>query len=154
MKSMKNIFAILISLLLVSSFAFADGGAPAGQAGSGLSTIIMFAAIFGIFYLLMIRPQQKKQKAQQMMIDQLTAGEHVLLSSGIIGTVSSVQEDGVFIIEIAQGVKVKIVRSGIVDKVNADGTAIQPEPKKKDKKEKEAETKAEEAKPENSSENK
>lgn len=88
--------------------------APMGQAqapGFG-SMLLPFAAMFGVVYFLMIRPQQKKMKEQQDMLTQLQHGDEVVTTSGILGTVRGIT-DKVVTLEIADGVKIKILKTQV-----------------------------------------
>ncbi|OIQ06519.1 MAG: preprotein translocase subunit YajC [Rhodobacteraceae bacterium CG2_30_10_405] len=69
--------------------------------------------IFGIMYFLLIRPQQKKAKEHKAMVEALRRGDQVLTQGGILGKVSKVNDDGVLEVEIADGVKVRVMRSSI-----------------------------------------
>ena len=81
--------------------------------GSGmLSTIIMFGLIFVIFYFLIIRPQQKRQKEREKLLGALEKGDKVVTSGGLHGTISGLEEKTV-LLQIADGVKVKVDRSAI-----------------------------------------
>ncbi len=81
-----------------------------------MAGFIPLILIFGLMYILMIRPQQKKAKQQQALVDSITAGDEVLLNSGIYGKVSEVDADdpNVLWIEVYRGVELK-VRRGAVD---------------------------------------
>jgi preprotein translocase subunit YajC len=68
--------------------------------------------IFAIMYFLLIRPQQKKMKEHQNMVAGLRRGDQVVTQGGVIGKVSNVADDEVKL-EIADGVKVRVVRSTI-----------------------------------------
>ena len=74
--------------------------------------------IFGIMYFLLIRPQQKKLKEHQAMVEGLRRGDQVITQGGLIGKVSKVKEDGELEVEIAEGVKVRVVRSTIAQVLN------------------------------------
>jgi preprotein translocase subunit YajC len=74
--------------------------------------------IFAIMYFLLIRPQQKKMKEHQKMIDQLRVRDQVVTQGGMIGKVSKVKEDGEIEVEIADGVKVRIVKATIAQVLN------------------------------------
>ena len=74
--------------------------------------------IFGIMYFLLIRPQQKKLKEHQAMVECLRRGDQVITQGGLIGKVSKVKEDGELEVEIADGVKVRVVRSTIAQVLN------------------------------------
>ena len=69
--------------------------------------------IFAIMYFLLIRPQQKKVKEHQAMVEALRRGDQVVTQGGVVGKVTKVKEDGEVEVEIAEGVKVRIVRSTI-----------------------------------------
>ena len=99
------------------SAAFAQTAAPGG-AGAGIASFLPLVLIFVIMYFLMIRPQQKKVKELKAMVDALRRGDQVLTQGGIVGKVTHVNEDGTVLVEIADGVKVKIVRQTIVQVMN------------------------------------
>ncbi len=69
--------------------------------------------IFGIMYFLLIRPQQKKMKEHQNMVSSLRRGDQVVTQGGLIGKVAKVKENNELDIEIAEGVKVRVVQSTI-----------------------------------------
>ena len=78
---------------------------------STFSSFIPLILIFGIMYFIMIRPQQKKLKDHKAMIEAVRRGDQVVTQGGIIGKVSKVKEDGEIEVEIADGVKVRVVKS-------------------------------------------
>lgn len=80
-----------------------------------MMNILPFILIFAIFYFLLIRPQKKKQQAHQAMINAVKSGESVLLNSGFKGTVKNVKDNGYFVVEIAKGVEVEVLKSAIVN---------------------------------------
>lgn len=92
-------------------FAMAPQGGQQGG-GSMISTLIMFAAIFAIFYFMIIRPQQKRQKEREAMLSQLKKGDKVLTTGGIYGTIAGL-DDKTALVEVASNVKLKIDRSAI-----------------------------------------
>lgn len=99
----------------MTSLAYAMGNNPnvTGTAGSGdWGFILTMVIIFGIFYFLIIRPQQKKQKELKAMIDNLAYGDTVITTGGIYGKVSGIA-DAVITLEIADKVKIKVTRSAI-----------------------------------------
>jgi preprotein translocase subunit YajC len=89
-----------------------------GQTGSGslVGTMLMMGAIFGIFYFLVIRPQQRKQRQAQKerdeMLNALKSGDKVVTNGGIYGTVVAVRESTV-LLRIAQSVSIEVQRSAI-----------------------------------------
>ena len=84
-----------------------------GDAASAFTSFIPLILIFGIMYFLLIRPQQKKLKEHKSMVEALRRGDQVLTQGGIVGKVTKVMEDGYAEVEIAEGVKVRIVKSTI-----------------------------------------
>ena len=97
--------------------AFAQAAGAAAPAGGPMDGLIQFAPLLLIMvvgYFMLIRPQQKRAKDQRAMLDAVKRGDTVVLSSGIIGKVSRV-EDAEVQVEIATGVNVKVVKSMISD---------------------------------------
>jgi preprotein translocase subunit YajC len=94
--------------------AMAQTTTPAvgGGAQSMLIQIAPILVLVVLFYMLLIRPQQRRAKAHQQMISELKRGDTVVLSNGMIGKVSKV-EDAEVAVEIAQGVNVKVVKAMI-----------------------------------------
>jgi preprotein translocase subunit YajC len=89
--------------------------APAGQSSgtTGLLVgILPWVLIFGIFYVLMIRPQQQKAKQHQTSIAAVKKGDEVITGGGIRGRVTKVNDEEVEV-EIAQGVKIRVIKSTI-----------------------------------------
>jgi preprotein translocase subunit YajC len=89
--------------------------APSGQAGGAaqiLIGILPWLAIFAIFYLLMIRPQQQRVKQHQATINAVKKGDEVITGGGIRGKVTKVNDDEAEV-EVAQGVKVRVIKSTI-----------------------------------------
>ena len=87
--------------------------ADASSAGSMFGTFVPLIAIFGIMYFLMIRPQQKKASEHKTMLGALRRGDQVVTGGGIVGKVSKVGDDNMVEVEIADGVKVKLLKSSI-----------------------------------------
>ena len=96
---------------------------PAGEGqGGGLGMFAPMLIIFAIFYFMLIRPQQRKEKERRNMIANIKSGERVLFSGGIIGTVANVKEH-TFIVKVADNVKLEVAR-GAVSRVVEKGDAI------------------------------
>ena len=113
---------------------------PAYAQGAGLmdqSALVQFlplVLIFVVFYFLLIRPQQKKQKDHRSMLDTLRRGDRVVTGGGIVGTVSKVVSPEEVEVDIAQGVRVRIVRSTISSVLaKPDPAAAREAAKEKDK---------------------
>ena len=86
----------------------------AGGAGPSLvAQLPFFIAIFAIFYFLLIRPQQKKMKEHQAMVEALRRGDQVITQGGVIGKVTKVRDDGEVEVEISQGVNIRVLKHTI-----------------------------------------
>ena len=105
-----------------TAILFTASAAAAPAAGDGFSAILVgllpWLLIFVIFYMLMIRPQQKRMKAHQATIAAVKKGDDVITAGGIRGRVTKVSEDEAEV-EIAQGVKVKVIKSTLSHVVTA-----------------------------------
>ncbi len=89
--------------------------AAQGQAGGGLSMILMLVLIFVVMWLFMIRPQQKKQKELDKFRSELTKGDKVVTIGGIYGTIVEVRENAPqVIIEVDKEVRLKVDRASLV----------------------------------------
>lgn len=85
----------------------------AGQnAGGGYSTIIMVVAIGLIFWLFMIRPQQKRQKELQQKRDALGINDRIVTSGGLYGVIKDIKQTE-FVVEIADGVRVRVDKGSV-----------------------------------------
>ena len=105
---------------LQSAMSFAQAAAPTG--GGSANGLMMFAPyilLFVVLYLLMIRPQQKKQRAHRELVSRVKVGDEVVTNSGIYGTVSGVEENSVML-RVAEKVEIKLVRSAVSDVVTED----------------------------------
>ncbi len=91
--------------------AFAQSAAGGGLGGIG--QFIPLILIFAIMYFLLIRPQQKKMKEHRAMVEALRRGDQVVTAGGLIGKVTKVKEEGEVEVEIASGVKVRVVQNTI-----------------------------------------
>jgi preprotein translocase subunit YajC len=81
--------------------------------GSAIAQFIPLILIFGIMYFLLIRPQQKKAKDHAAMVAAVRRGDQVITQGGMIGKVVKVKDDGEVEVEIADGVKVRLIQSTI-----------------------------------------
>ena len=91
------------------------------QMGAFLPLIL----IFGVFYILLIRPQQKKMKLHREMVNNLKRGDKIITSGGIIGTISKVHESRELIVEISDNVEIKLAPGMVTEQY------ITPEPNSK-----------------------
>ena len=126
--------SFVVSLLLGAPDAAAAGAGP----GSFISTLVPFAMIIGIFYFLIIRPQNKKQKETQRMLSALKKGDKITPIGGIHGVIQSVKEHSV-IVKVDDDTKIEFSRSA-VSGIEAPAREDKSE-KLEDKKEEEAEKK-------------
>ena len=88
---------------------------PESCAAMGASQILMIVALFAIFYFFLIRPQQKKAKAHQEMLQAIKKGDRVFTTGGLLGTVMGVA-DKFLTLEIAEKVRVRVLRANIAGK--------------------------------------
>jgi preprotein translocase subunit YajC len=109
---------------MISTFLFL-AQQQAGQSGpvSMISTLLPFAFMFVIFYFLLIRPQQRRQKEHQQLLANLKTGDKVITSSGIHGLIANVK-DTTFLIKVADNVKIEVDKSAIASV--AKSSAEQP----------------------------
>ncbi|HMN49785.1 MAG TPA: preprotein translocase subunit YajC [Ignavibacteriaceae bacterium] len=96
-----------MNILLAMAPQGGDGGG-----GSLISTLIMFGAIFAIFYFMIIRPQQKRAKEREKLLSNIEKGDKIITSGGVHATIVGIEEKTV-LIEVAPNVKIKIERSAI-----------------------------------------
>lgn len=108
------------------STAYAQAAAPTAQP-SFVEMFMPFIFIFVIFYFLIIRPQAKKQKEQAKFLSEIKRGDEVVTASGIFGTVDGLTDTAVTL-EIASGVKIKMLRSQVAGSQKA---AVQTDTKSK-----------------------
>ncbi|MDR1574604.1 MAG: preprotein translocase subunit YajC [Treponema sp.] len=101
----------LVFPLLLGGTQTAGDGAAGGPA-SFITSIVPFAAIIAIFYFLIIRPQNKKQKETQKMLSALKKGDKIVTAGGIHGTIQSVRESSV-IVRVDDNTKIEFSRSAI-----------------------------------------
>ena len=80
-----------------------------------IAQFVPLLLIFAIMYFLLIRPQQKKVKEHQAMVGAVRRGDQVVTQGGLIGKVTKVKEDNELEVEIADGVKVRVVQSTLAD---------------------------------------
>jgi preprotein translocase subunit YajC len=104
--------SFILSLLMAAP----QGGSEGGP-GSFVTTLIPFALIIGIFYFLIIRPQNKKQKETQRMLGALKKGDKVVTIGGIHGVIQSVKESSV-IVKVDENTKMEFSRSAISNVVS------------------------------------
>ena len=98
---------------MLTAYATGSAAAPQGAAGGGIGMIIYLVVMVAIFYFLLIRPQKKRQKAMQNMLDALQVGDKVVTAGGIMGKVYSIKEDSVVIETSADKTKINFEKNSI-----------------------------------------
>jgi preprotein translocase subunit YajC len=93
----------------------ANAQAAAGGGLESLQSFLPLVLIFVVFYFLLIRPQQKRAKQHKTMVDALRRGDRVVVAGALIGTVAKVVSDTELSVEIAEGVRVRVVRAAITE---------------------------------------
>ncbi len=99
-------------MFVTPAYAQAAGGAGA------FTSFIPLILIFAIMYFLLIRPQQKKLKDHNAMVAAVRRGDQVVTQGGLLGKVSKVKDDNEIEVEIANGVKVRVVKSTLAQVIS------------------------------------
>ena len=93
--------------------AHAMGTSPDGaEGGNPILSLLPFILMFVVLYLLILRPQIKKQKNQQKMVDDLKKGDAVVTSGGVHGIITNLKED-IMVLKVAENVKIEVSRSAV-----------------------------------------
>ena len=85
-----------------------------------MASLILIVAMFALLWLLLIRPQRMKQAQQQRMIDAVEPGDEVLTVGGIYGIVEEIDEEDDLVVEIAEGIQVRVARRAVASVVKPD----------------------------------
>ncbi|WP_439813923.1 preprotein translocase subunit YajC [Zavarzinia sp. CC-PAN008] len=113
-------------MLISSAYAQAAGGAPGGS--DFLIQLLPLVLIFVVFYFLLIRPQQKRVKEHRALVEGVRRGDVVVTSGGIVGKIAKVEE-GEVLVEIAEGVRIRVVKatlSEVRSRTQPAGAADEP----------------------------
>ena len=115
------------SMYLLSLFLQNEGEAPATTektGGGSMLNSIFFPAVLmiGIFYLVLIRPERKKQKAREALLGGMKKGDKVMTTSGIYGTITQIQDE-VVTLQVADGVRMRFARAAVQTLLNVDEKA-------------------------------
>jgi preprotein translocase subunit YajC len=103
--------------------AHAMGSSPEGGGSANpVASLLPFVLMFVVLYLLILRPQMKKQKQQQRMIDELEKGDEIVTSGGIHGTILNLKDD-IIVLKIAENVKIELARSAVTRVKNKETQA-------------------------------
>jgi preprotein translocase subunit YajC len=101
------------------NLAYAMGSQTASGQGGQIMAFLPLILLFAVFYFLLIRPQQKRAKAHKQFSENLKKGDRVVTSGGMYGTMTGVTDDAVTI-EVAEKVRVKVLKSAIADYAKGD----------------------------------
>ena len=110
-----KILGLVLIVAVLATMALLGGCYPAEGEGGGSSTIYMIVflvLIFAMFYFLMIRPQRKRQKEHQHMMEELRKGDRVITAGGIYGVIESVSEDSI-VIKVESGTTIRLAKSSV-----------------------------------------
>ncbi len=106
---------------LLTIMAVAGGGAQSGEGGGAFSMFLPLILIFLIMWLLIFRPQAKKQKKHQQMLREVRKGDKVLTAGGIYGTISGFKDnESIVVLKIAEGCKIEMLKSSIAQNFTAE----------------------------------
>ena len=117
------LFFLTVLLFFFVGAAHAMGGGPGdGQGGAAapIAQLLPFVLMFVVLYLLILRPQIKKQKATQRMIDELKKGDQIVTSGGLHGVITNIKDD-LLVVKIAENVKVDVSRASVQRVKGSDG---------------------------------
>ena len=104
--------------------AFAQTAAPGGAGGADiLMSVLPFLLIFVVMYFPIIRPQRAAMKRRDELLKNIRRGDQVVTGGGIVGKVTKVVDDNELEVEIAEGIKIRVVRSG-VSEVHVKGEPV------------------------------
>ena len=115
-------------MLITSAYAQAPSFLGLGPDGGLGGMLLPFALVFVIMYFLILRPQQKRVKQHQEMVKNVRRGDTVVTSGGVIGKVTKVTDDEQIEVEIADGVRIRQMRS-MISEVRAKGEPVKEESK-------------------------
>jgi preprotein translocase subunit YajC len=108
-------------MIAATSFAF-WAAAPAPGAGGGLITTLPFLLVLPLLYVMMIRPQQKKQKQWQQMLNSIKSGDRITTTGGIRGTIISMKEDSMVIRVAPDNLKLEVAKNAIASVTQEDSS--------------------------------
>jgi preprotein translocase subunit YajC len=115
---------------LLDGFEVVAAGA-AGAQPSIVGQLFFFAALIAIFYFFLIRPQQKRMKEHRALVESLRRGDTIVTSGGIIGKITKIINDNEAQVEIADGVRVRIMKhtvSNVLSKSDSAAQSVEPKP--------------------------
>ncbi|WP_337266749.1 preprotein translocase subunit YajC [Oryzifoliimicrobium ureilyticus] len=102
-------------MFITPAFAQTATDTAGSFGGSGFEMIILFVPLMVVWYFLLIRPQRQQARKREETLKAIRRGDQVVTSGGIVGKVTKVVDDKEIEVEIAEGVRVRVLRSGISD---------------------------------------
>ena len=105
------------SLGLLAMAAPAGGGSGGAMGGQGM--IVWLVLMMGIFYIMMIRPQQRKEKERRKMLEAIKTGDRVVFAGGLMGVVANLKEH-TYLVKVSDNVKLEVVRSAVTQVLDKD----------------------------------
>jgi preprotein translocase subunit YajC len=102
-------------LLTFLTFIIGCAPSPEGEEGFDWSLIIFLLLMFAIFYLLLIRPQRKRQKEHEELIQELRKGDQVITAGGIYGVIESLSDESV-VLRVESGATIRVTRKSIISR--------------------------------------
>jgi preprotein translocase subunit YajC len=107
--------------------------AQTSSQSSPLTLFLPLALMGGVFYFLLIRPQQRRVRAQQALVNAVEVGDEIMTTGGIFGTIAEMDDDeGTVTVEIAPGTRIVMVKSGIARRLTEDDADYEDEDKDQD----------------------
>lgn len=117
----RTLRALSITGLLIAVLVFMGSCIPASTEGDGSDAgwgstwpmLVFLVVIFGLFYFVMIRPQRRRQKEHEQLLQELQRGDSVMTAGGIYGRIESISEDSV-VIKVESGATLRVARGSVV----------------------------------------
>jgi len=110
-------------MFISSAWAQQAGGFSLPGVPEGVLQFVPLVLIFAVFYFLLIRPQQKKMKQHREMLSQVARGDRIVTNGGLVGTIIKVLNENELQVEIAEGVRVHVMRGMIANVINKTDAA-------------------------------
>ena len=107
-----GLLAVLMVSLLILGGCIPQETPAEGEGGFPFQTILLLVVLFGLMYLILIRPQRKRQKEHQQLVAELRRGDKVITAGGIYGQIESVSEDTI-VLRIGTETTVKVAKSSV-----------------------------------------
>ncbi|MFA5042682.1 MAG: preprotein translocase subunit YajC [Kiritimatiellia bacterium] len=110
---------VIASWTTIGMGGFGGQGGQGGQQSSPVMMIGWLAIMVGLFYFMMIRPQQRKEKERRALIAGVKSGDRVVFGGGLIGTVSNIREN-VLVVKVAENTKLEVLRASVTRVIQKD----------------------------------